>query len=483
MKKLFFLLSIASFSLPALSQNHVDALRYSMLQYGGTSRFVASGGAFGALGADFSVLSTNPAGIGMFKKSELTFTPSIQTTKTSSSFNSLSNEDMKYNFNFSNMGMLFSIPTGYSESNSWKSIQFGFGYNRINSFHNRMVIEGPNHKTSLMDDYLAKANGIHYNSLDEFDTKLAWMTYLLDTLGGNNHYVSPVPPGGIQQRKDMTTWGAMNEMVVSFGGNYDDKFYLGATIGFPFIRYIEESTYSEWDIADTINGFKRFDLNDNLTTTGSGVNFKLGMIYRPFDWVRVGAAVHTPTFYSMSDEYSRKIKSFFDNGMTYSSESPQGDFNYQLTTPMRAMGSIAFLFGKMGFISADYEFVDYSEARLRTDGSSGVSSVVFADANNTIRNTYTTANNLRFGGELNLSPIAVRAGYGLYGNPFKSGLNNAERSVYSFGLGMREKDYFIDFTYSLTQSSEDYYLYPSVGDAAKLDIKSSAFLMTFGIKF
>ena len=84
----------------AMAQNEVDVLRYSQLTFGGTSRSVAMGGAFGALGADFSSLSINPAGIGLYRKSEVSLTPGFFTQKTISIYNGETNYDSKPNFYF-----------------------------------------------------------------------------------------------------------------------------------------------------------------------------------------------------------------------------------------------------------------------------------------------------------------------------------------------------------------------------------------------
>ncbi len=482
MKKIsIILVAIITFSFSSIGQTEVDALRYSQLTFGGTARYMSTGGAFGALGADFSVLSMNPAGIGLYKKSEMTFTPSLFTSKTESIFNNNPGEDSKYNFNFSNFGLVFAFDADNGQSSEWKNVQFGFGVNRINNFNNRTIISGDNTKTSLMDDYILKANGTASDDLNPFDTELAWDTYLLDpSSNGTNNYLSRVPMGGVKQTKEITSWGSMNEMVFSFGGNYNDKLYLGATMGVPHLRYYEESVYTEEDVTDTISGFKSFTVYDNLETKGSGFNFKFGMIYRINDWVRIGAAVHTPTFYTMHDNYSKKITSNLDTG-NYEAESPQGVYDYQLTTPMRAIGSIAFIIGKRGLISADYEFIDYSTARLRSEENQSMNA--FSEVNSKINSIYTTANNIRVGAEWNLAPIKIRGGYALYGNPFKSGINDGTSTSYTVGFGFREKEYFLDFAYVYSIYSEDYYLYPSVGTSTQLDRTTNNFLMTLGFKF
>lgn len=478
-KKFFLLIHSVFFAITISAQNHNDALRYSMLSFGGTARYVSTGGAFGALGADFSTLSTNPAGIGLFKGSEFTFTPSIYTGKTSSSYYGMSNEDLKYNFNLNNVGMIFT----FKGNGDFKNIQMGFGVNRMANFNNRMAITGDNPKNSIMDDYILKANGNKPSNLDPFDTFLAWETFLLDTLTGGTKYTSVVPQGGIRQSKEVTSWGSMNEMVMTFGGNFNDKLYLGGTIGFPYIRYFEESVYSESDIADTIYDFKKFDINENIETNGSGFNFKFGMIYRINDWVRFGGAIHTPTFFTMQDFYNKSIKSVFDNGDNYTDKSPEGEYNYELTTPMRALGSLAFILGKYGLISADYEFVDYGDARLREENRK-TSGNIFAEENNLIKSSYTAQNNLRLGAELNVEQFKFRAGYALYGNPFKAGVNiGGERTYYTFGIGVREKSYFIDLAYVLGKYSEEYFLYPSVPQSVMNDFTSNSFLVTLGFRY
>ena len=90
--------------------------------------------------------------------------------------------------------------------------------------------------------------------------------------------------------------GGLSEFDIALSGNYNNKFYIGGTLGFPMVDYHEESSYSETDISDTIGYFKSFTLNEKLHTSGSGFNFKLGMIFRPVDWMRIGTAVHTPTY-------------------------------------------------------------------------------------------------------------------------------------------------------------------------------------------
>jgi hypothetical protein len=468
------------FCVIVMSQNEVDALRYSRLIHGGTARYMAMGGAFSTLGADFSVLSSNPAGIGVYKKSEFMFTPAFSFNMSEAKYLGSTGEDKRYNFNFSNFGMVFAGSLGNSENTApeWKGIQFGFGINRLQSFNNKIFIHGLNETGTILDVYHTYAQGTPNNQLNPFDTQLAYDAYLIDTAGTITNYTQ-AHYGGATQKKSIKTSGGINEMVMTFGGNYNDRFYLGATLGIPFVRYEELSSYQEVDDRDTIPGFKSLKINDELTTYGTGVNLKLGLIYRITDWVRISGAFHTPTFYALTDQWQRSMSSSIDGIGNFSYKSPRGKYDYNLITPMRIIGGVAFVIAQHGSISAEYEMVDYSEAQLGEKNLNGS----FIDQNETINSIYTVANNIRIGAEYVIAPFSLRAGYALYGNPFKNNLNDETEQIISGGLGIREKNYFLDFAYVLSSMKSDYYLYPKVAEAAKTSTSRHMFVCTVGWKF
>jgi len=472
-----------------IAQNDVDALRYSMTTFGGTARYTSMAGSFGSLGADFSTLSSNPAGIGLYSKSEFTITPSFFMGKTKSEFNNTLSEDYQYNFNIGNIGIVWVSERNNNENSIFKNFQFGFGMNRLNNFNNRMLMEGFNDKNSLIDTYVYNANGIPYQNIENdtygayaFDLNLAWWTFLIDTLDGStDQYRGALPAGGgVWQRKEINTWGSMNEMVISGGTNIQDRLYLGLTLGFPFIRYFEESLYSEMDIRNDIFDFRKLTRYDELTTTGSGFNMKFGMIARPTDWMRIGGAIHSPTWFgNMRDYWFTRISSEFDNGDAYSEWSPNGSYNYNLETPWRAIGSLSFILYQRALLSADYEFVDFSRANLRAGDYS------FYDENTEIRRKYTATHNIRLGGEMRFDQLAVRGGFGYSMSPFADKINDGERYFYTGGFGYREKNFFIDIAYVRSMQKEDYYFYgsPNVSfDPVKNSAITNSLLITLGMR-
>lgn len=469
----------------AFAQNEIDALRYSQLNFGGTARFSSMSGAFGALGGDFSVLSTNPAGIGIYRRSEFAFTPGFFSQKTTSNFKGNRLDDYKYNVNFSNAGIVLAYYEPETK-NEWKGIMFGFGYNRLNNFNQRTSMYGKNNKNSLLDIYLADAqnSGGDTSGMDPFGTQLALSTMAIwrDSASGMYyHHMQGIY--GEEQSKQVTSSGSMGETVFTLGGNYNDKLYMGMTIGIPNIRYSEESNYQETADTNALNGFKSFELNQELSTTGVGFNFKFGMIYKPADWVRVGGAFHSPSYFNMHDNWSSDMTTHFSDttgNYDFSGNSPQGAFDYSLVTPMRAIGSIGFVINQMGLVGVDYEFVDYPSASLSS------SKYKYLSENKAIREKYMEGNIIRFGTEWKLAPMSIRAGAAYHSSPFKRGTgnDNSYRIDYSAGIGFREENFFLDFAYVLSQTTENYYFYDaSITSASENISKSSSVLMTLGFKF
>ena len=466
MKKTFAILIITLFSAALFAQNENDALRYSLLNYSGTARFMGMSGAYGALGANFSSLSQNPAGIGLYRKSEFSITPLLSSNNTQATYyQGNMNSDSRNTLYLANIGYVMSIKLNENNASHLKQIQFGFGMNRQAMFNNRTLINGVNSSSdsTLMMKYLidAKEAGKDRTLLDDFGAGLAYDANLL-YLDDNNNWVVDLPLGPLQQYKSIETRGGITETVISAGTNFDDKLFMGITFGFPHINYQKESTYTEKDDNNLSADLKSYTRTEYLNTKGTGFNFKFGFIYKPVDYIRIGGAIHAPTAYNdMHDSYGATMTSNFDrppiSGNTstrFEASSPDGNYDYKITTPMRVLGSLAFIIGQYGLISTDYEKIDYSSARLRASDYS------FQDENNTIRKAYTTANNFRLGTEWKAGMFAFRGGYSLYGSPYKnegmSGLGS--RTGYSLGFGIQEKSYFLDFSYNHMNSKDLYYI-------------------------
>jgi hypothetical protein len=492
MKKSLFAASLMFSAIALNAQTADDLLRYSQTNITGTSRFSSMGGAFGALGGDFTSGSVNPAGLAVFRRSEFTISPSFNLNQTQSSFNNNTRDDSKFNVNLTNIGLVtVNMIDATGETGGWISSTFGIGYSRTNNFHSNVYIQGENRSSSLLDVFLEQANaggGQSPEMLDPFGAGLAYKTNLIydtDTSANRFRYVSDIPgagPNGVIQRNGLIATGGMGETVFSFAGNYNNRLYIGASLGISSIRYSFSSNYSEEALPDTNHILNSFTYNNSFDTRGNGMNLKLGIIFRPLDWLRVGGSLHTPTYYNMSDSYRSRMSSRFKVPFTHFNETENvtGDINYNITTPMRAIGSVAFIIQKSGLVSADYEIIDYSAARLRINVDRDYAQMV----NEQARTNFSTGGVLRLGTEWRFDPFAIRGGYSHTTNAFRNDFNNSSRNTYSIGAGIREDFYYIDFAYIYSTSSYNHYMYDAAFiNPASIEQRLNTFMVTIGFRY
>lgn len=481
MKNIFLAVAIILTATVTFGQNSVDVLRYSQNFYNGSARFNAMGGAFGALGGDFSALAINPAGIAIYRTNEFIFTPSIYFSKTNTKTNDWSGIGNKNNFNLNSIGMVST--KRHENKKGWKSFNFGFGLNRLNNFNREVNIQNQSSTGNLIMDYQTQAYGLYPNQLNAFTTDLAWKSFLLyDTIrtaNGTLAYTSALANRKTEQTERVYQRGSMNELSMTFGGSYEDKLYIGGAIGFVYSRFYEEVRHAEYDVTDSIADFDYFVMNRYLETKGSGVNLKLGFIYRPIQALRFGVSFQTPTWFNMSDYYHNDMIQYYDNGGSSGVQSsPDGSFNYRINTPMKLTGSVGVVIGKLMLFDVDVEYLDYREGYLNSDDYG------FFAENEDTRLKLNSAMNVRGGLEIRLAPMMIRLGIASYGNPYQPNINDFSRIQYSGGIGFRDENLFVDLAYSFTQANEDYYMFdPVFTSASKIDNSVSQISATIGFKF
>ncbi len=471
MKKIGIIIVLIFITTWISAQSAHEALRYSQLQFGGSARSMSMGGAFGALGADPSVLSTNPGGIGLFKKSTLTLTPSFMVENTETDFLNNKRDENKYNFHFNNLSAIFHINTG--TTSKFKDFQFGIGINRLANFAGKMRIKGDNRDINgtIMAAYydhatLGNTTDLQLdelqNNYDLFGAYLAYEANLLydtDTVTPGMQWGYDAIYGGTSQHKMVKTLGSIDEIFMSFGGNFMDKLYVGATVGIQSLDYQEKNNYYETDVNDTIPFFNSLYKYDDLNTSASGINLKLGAIYRALPWLRLGFAYHTPTYWgNMEDMFSARMESnlTFDpdeGAQTFKSNTSQGNFEYSMVTPSRMIASIAFQIKKYGLISAEYESVNYSAARFDADMED------FNYLNDEISDKFKRQSNIRIGTEWRLSNFYIRGGFAYYGSPYTDSNYDASRTFMTGGLGYRSKYFGLDVGYVHSTYQNQYYIY------------------------
>ncbi|QHT66727.1 hypothetical protein GXP67_08670 [Rhodocytophaga rosea] len=449
------------------AQTADDALLFSGTSVNGTARFQGLGGAQTALGADISSISGNPAGLGFFRKSEWSITPSLSFSNNPSTYLGNTTSDGKGNFNIANLGLVFASPKDDIIGGKWRGGAFGISFNRINSFQNQFAYEGVNNVNSLTDAFVQQANGIpHADFIDDVAParlQLAYQTYLINPYSDDDNeteYFSSVGadqngnPFPVRQRETVNYNGARYQWNFSYGGNYDDKLYFGASLGLSRIRYGITNTYKENVLADRNDMIlDNFTLTEEVDVAGTGINVSGGIIYKPNDIIRFGASIVSPTYYwQLTDnfrptitanyEYTENLGEDVDLNQTQSIDNIE-PYEYKLTTPMSASAGIAVFAGKSGFISADVTYSTFNSMRFNTENGGDD----FSETNQYIRSNYQPAITARIGGEFRKDIFRLRAGFVYQGEAFKERLDNLDRTRLNFtaGAGVRLEDFYIDF--------------------------------------
>jgi hypothetical protein len=444
------------------AQTLVDAYRLSNLRINGTARAGAMGNAFGALGGDFTSLSINPAGVGIYRTNEFVFTPVLKSNNSEISLNGTTFSDSKLQISASNIGFVGIIPLNEGNGGA-VSFNYGIGYNNVLDFNQNYFGRSYDSQVSYLDDITGYANNERLTNsylnqnignieFRDWPTKLAWDTYLIDPAKDNSgkeidqQYVSKLYDNEtVNQLKSYSQKGGINEFVFSGGVNINHQLYFGATFGLQNVDLNQITEYSE------TFGDNSYTMGEDYTLEGTGYNFKFGAIFKPAYNLRLGAAIHTPTYYVLTEK-----RQLYANSIMVDNNSSDGTniYDYNFLSPWKAVVSGALVFKKVGLISVDAEYLDYSNMEFKHKSGSNQE---FNDLNNDIKNEFDKALNVRVGGELKVSPqFSLRGGYEYYPNAQNQMTGNSiymqQRSldksfVYSVGLGFASNGFYSDISY------------------------------------
>lgn len=519
MKKIFFMVMCIVIFKMSNAQEPADALRYSWYTTAGTARQQAIGGAMTSLGGDLSATFVNPAGLGFYKTGDLAISPGFRFLNNKATYFGTKEKDKKNAFPLGTTGVVI----GFSESNKGsrtRSSAISFAIQRTASFNSRVLYRGLNHQSSYSQVFLEELANNHIVDSSAafnfpFGSSLAINTFWIDTAAGwstvernNRSFVSlaqPLLASGLIQENKVSTRGGITELALGGAGNSNDKFYYGFTLGVPILNFERESVFTEADATEANNRFDFARFEQNLTTTGAGVNLKLGFIFKPVEYVRLGIALHSPSFFRLTDTYNASLTTNtegFQGTLTQSSSDPDltglqnGISKYWYFTPYRIMVSGSYVLREIedvrkqkGFLTADIEFVNYRASSFTTDpdgDNSEFTKSYYKTLNKTIDKIYKPAFNFKVGGELKFTTIMVRLGAAYYGNPYKNiEGEKGNKVLLSGGLGYRNKGMFIDLAYVHSMGKDVNYAYRLQGTAnSAATIKSTGgnAVLTFGFK-
>ena len=386
------------------AQTIYDVTKMTEKDLNGTARFVGMGGAMGALGGDMSTIATNPAGIGIYRSNDVTASFGFSSTGTESTYGGNTFNSNKNRWQLNNAGFVLSNKIG--NETTLRYVNFGFSYNRSKSFNKTTSMEGllnltPDgqvvSQTFLMasqaggmlengydikyiDDNATPNNNVFNNNNVGWLAALGWGGSLYDPLYedvNNKDRLTgfgaflPQPYSKFRSRET----GGVDQYDFNISFNFNDRVYLGVTVGAYDLNYTKSSIYSE----DYDTG-EYYDLNSWTKIDGTGFDFKLGAIIRPFETspLRIGLAIHTPTFYKLTLATNVFLESGIygqnDKGETefYKTTVDSYDFldnkdmtyDYELRTPWKYNLSLGYTVGTNLALGAEYEYQDYSSIRL-----------------------------------------------------------------------------------------------------------------------
>ena len=517
MKKAFILL----FSVFALQQAVAQIYTYPSLgkQFStsystGTARMQALGGASSALGADLSALTGNPAGLGFYTRSEVNMSLAYTGIQTKSSYLATADEASESQIQMPTLGMV--ISSNNLGGGEWHG-SFGFGYSRQAIFIQPIQISGTNNRSSLLDNFIEKANdkGATGATLDdEYDSysgtassseALAYQTYLINpnsvTGGAPFERFQPLLP--TNQYGTASNSGALTSWDFAYGATYRDQFYLGAALHFSKISSSSSTTWEDEFVgAKNVAGFQ---YAETLLTNGSGIALSLGGIYKVNPSLRLSLAFRSPTYYDqMNETYDARLFpnvigipaiGSTGNPITITKVNPMrlttNEFTYQFLSPMKVSGGFALFFSKKGFLTADLEYVGYGGMKVYSAELGGGANQAFQTKyNGQIARNFEGALNIKVGSEVRISPsLSVRGGAALFGGGYAASYDTIDRNALQFsgGIGYRKSNFYLDLT-AIQRTQKDAYTPYTLKNAADfssatLDITTTQFMLGGGIYF
>ena len=546
-KRLFSIGMLAMAAVAAVAQTQYDAARFSGSELNGTARFVGMGGAMSALGADISVIGTNPAGIGLFRSHDLSLSFGFNKNVTNSNLGGTEVKDERTRASFDQLGFVYSTKIG--NKTDLRYFNIGFNYHKMANFNRQFSSRGNLNGSSLswqMQDMMlgtgAYQNQASYDALLDAENPYTSSAYygtpflgsmgvrtgLVDDVTGNDGSFGMMGWNGASGDYYSREEGGINAYDFNLSFNVQDRFYFGATLGVYDVNYSRYSSYYETVLDDKGNDNGSFQLNNWFTTDGAGLDLKLGVIVRPMEYspFRIGFAVHTPFWYSLNDRYTATLgtdilafpEKYTENLSDYYAPDASYLLEYQLATPWKFNVSMGTTFSNVLAVDAEYEFANYAKARYKDAGGYDL-----AAANGAVDKYLKNVHTFRIGMEAKFTPqFSFRAGYNYVTSPIADNsaryvpnlsTNKADyiwfdetrtdpeyhnlkaRNTLTLGLGYRGKFMYADVAYKYDFYKSDFYMFDdyrfsndgnsivSRNSAAAVNHDRHQLLLTLGVKF
>lgn len=483
-------LSIILFSIWAgaiAAQTLDDVELFNVKQLTGSPRYNAMGGAFTALGNDFSGIHLNPAGAAVYRNSQIGGALSFENLEAfQNGFYEAGGNYSNNNLALPNLG--FVAKKNDRDSRGTSGWAFGVTVNKMADFDRRYSNFGVSQLDVANGNTLAQyllfdapypdgtLGALGYAPEDISDE--AYAAYqagilLIDNAGNISDY-------GFSQSGSYTTayereqFGNHTEIGLTLAGEKNDRIYYGASINFPTISFTSDDHFSESSLPadDTLPyDITSYQLNRYNNFQATGINVKFGVIYLPSRWFRLGASYQSPSWYTVDQIYEFDIEAVSnEDGFLNSEIISTGNYSYSLTTPAIYRAGMAFLLpNKRGLVSFDYEYSNPSNSNVEELSRGNSISPDFADESNADIEAVMRDNNTFKGGlELKFGNFFMRGGANYRTSFYQAPeVYRTEIFTLSGGLGYQNGDWGVDFSISRAATDRADLVHPSLTSAGQ----------------
>lgn len=499
-KNLIYFFSLMVINL-MYAQDLEDAIRYGSDQTQGTARFKAMAGAFGALGADLSGVSINPAGAAIFNSSHGVLSASTKTNTNDVSYGNGMANSSSNNLDLHQIGAAF-VFKNYIRDSSWNKFVLSVFYERTNDYNTQFSVQGTTNN-SVSSYFLQNANGLQLGDISALEGEtisqayadigssygyrnqqafLGYNGYILEPLSedlDNTTYESNIAPGTFNQQYDYLSLGNSGKFSANIAFQYNENISLGLNLNSHFIDF-EKNTFLFEENTNSGSTINEVNFENKLYTNGEGFSLQLGTIIKFSDAFRFGFSYDSPTWLTLREENTQYLSTFSDidsQGYVVNPAVVNIFPEYKLKVPGKITGSLAYVVGKLGLISFDYERKNYANTAYDFNNNQLNSTV-----NNTINDNFTVANSYRIGGELRQNKFSFRGGYKMIESPYKDKSLYGDISGFSLGLGYNFGNSRLDIAYVNTERTTTQKLYSS-GDlgATALNTNISDFTISLSV--
>ena len=351
MKRLLLILLLA-YSL-CLMVSGQDVQRFSEREVMGTARYVGMGGAMTAIGGDPSAVLDNPAGLGLYRRSEIALTLDETIDKTRQTDADAMEASSRSRFAAPQISAIWALGNMQKQRGLIFS-NFMLSSHRLANFNRDIVVKGQG--MGMLETMCYKTDGLAEQYLQDKpwdDSEIGW----LSILGYEAYLIDPIENDLWAPALDLTDGtltvsesGNYDQYTLSWAGNISNQWYVGVNLNLPTLSYTKRVTHTE---TDRINSA---ELKSLYHLSGLGIGGSVGLIYRPIQAIRVGASFHIPTTMSLSVQTESDMYSKV-NGQSYEVLTPaSGVVSTKIASPLRSSVSLAGQIGNEGLIALQYDY-------------------------------------------------------------------------------------------------------------------------------